>query len=242
MIKAAIIDDESHAIDMAKKQLERSSYEIDISAVFQKPVEASQFAEWNELDLVFVDVQMPQMNGFELLEQIGPMRPKTIFCTAHDAYAVKALQMGALDYLLKPMDLEDLNRALGRYTQQLKTIVKTVVKPELEKRICVPATHGYQMVELSELIWLQSSNNYTYLHMAGAEQPVLISKTLKTFENRLLPDRFVRVNQSAIIGVDYIAQFDRRDGMSVFLKNGKEIPVSATYKTRVQEVIERFLI
>lgn len=240
-IRAVIIDDEQHAIDMVTRQLERSYHAVEVVAAFRNPVEALKYKKWDSVDLAFVDVQMPKMNGFEFLDILGAIKAQVIFCTAHDEYVLKALKIGALDYLLKPMDLKDLNLALERY--QLKAeAVEREGGAKRESRLCVPISHGYEMINVSELFWLQSSNNYTYLHLANKGHPLLITKTLKAFEKRLPSDQFVRVNQSIIVNVEMVEQLDRRDGMSVRLKNSKEFSVSPTYRERIQEVIDRYMI
>lgn len=240
-VKALVIDDELDAIDLVRRQFERSSHLIETVATFQKPLEALQYKNWDNVDLAFVDVQMPKMNGFEMLEALGGIKARVIFCTAHDKYMLKALQVGALDYLLKPVDLQDLNLTLDRYKNKLETTHISQSRKS-ERRLCVPVSHGYEIVDISSLLWLQSSNNYTYLHLADREVPLLITKTLKAFENRLPLNQFVRINQSIIVSVEMVVQLDRRHGMTVRLKNGKEFSVSSTYRERLQTVIDRFMI
>ena len=227
-ISAVIIDDEQDAISFLKAQLARTREELRIAA-FTDPVAALEFPGWRQQDLLFLDVEMPAMNGFELLDQLGVFQLQVVFTTAFEHYAIDALKRGAVDYLLKPVKLPELHQAIESIEEKL---IRDTVDPIALERICVPTSNGFELIELSKLLWLQSSNNYTYLHVLDQSKPLLISRPLRAFERKLQNSHFMRVNQSVIVNLHYVRSFDKRNGGSVFLDNNKEFTLGQTYRNR----------
>lgn len=228
-LKAIIVDDEEDAIKFLKAQLSRADIQVDIQATFTLPSKALAFDGWEGIDVLFIDMEMPEMNGFRFLDALGPIKPQIVFTTAHEEYAIGAIKRGALDYLLKPVSLAELNSALQLVSKESKN--GDPDKPAFD-RLCVPTQQGFEIIDLSKLIWLESSSNYTYLHIQGINQPFLISKTLGSFAKKLSDAQFARVNQSNIVNLTMVRTYDKRNGSSIFLENGKEFNVSPVYKER----------
>ncbi len=240
-IKALIIDDEQHAIDMLGALLEHATEPVELCGQYQDPRKALTFDQWYNLDVLFIDIQMPFMNAFAFLEQLGPISASIVFTTAFDQYALDAVKMGAEDYLLKPIAQSDLNQVLARIAEQKRQKeLRTTHTPVT--RICVPNSNGFQILELSDIVWLEASNSYTYVNLKDQEKPLLISRTLKSFENKLDQTSFIRINQSVIINSTYVDVFNKRGGSSAILKNGKEFTITPIYRKRFMEAFDHLML
>ena len=228
-INTVFLDDEPDAIVFLKAQLSRSSHNLDFVAEFTDPEAALEWSGWNEVDLLFLDMEMPSMSGFQFLDALGTLNMEIIFITAYEQYALGAIKRGATDYILKPVDFEELSKALDVVTDNLNKQGNQTEREPLQK-ICIPAHGGFEIIELADLLWLESSNNYTYLHSQKSDKPILVSRTLRAFEKKLAQTSFIRVNQSTIINAAFVRSFDKRNGSSVTLNNQQEFTVSPTYK------------
>lgn len=240
-LKAVIIDDESRAIAMLSALLERSSESIEICASFQDPRQALEFKEWHNINVLFIDVRMPFMNAFEFLESLGPIPASIIFTTAYEEHAMAALKMGAEDYLLKPVQQSELNKVLTRIANELRKREASKSKHPISK-ICIPNSDGFQVLELERLVWLEGSNNYTYMHLQDDSKPILISRTLMSFEKKLRNTTFIRINKSVIVNADFIDVFSKRNGNSAILKSGKEFSISPVYRERFIKAFEHLML
>jgi len=233
---AIIVDDEPDAIDMLQTMIEYTPYDVVIDACFTDSRKALTYDGWDEAHLLFLDVHMPFISGVELLEQLGPIRARTIFTTAHEKYAIQALKLGACDYLQKPVELAELSEALKRATQQLTP--KSTQKPRMTDHVCVPTSQGFRVLELADLLYLEASGNYTYLQLKSEEKKLIVSRTLKVFEDHFANSLFARINQSVIVNLHYLQTYERGNGGIVTLINGEHFTVSSKYKRAFLQLLE----
>ncbi len=187
---------------------------------------------------VFLDVEMPWMNGFEMLEILGDVNFSIIFTTAHDEFAAKAFRISAVDYLLKPIDADDLKIAVqkverkmdeGSSLQHISNLLKNIRKPSAEQKIALPQREGYEFIDVSSIMYCEAEGAYTKIFIRD-KKPMLISRTLGDVEELLPPDIFQRIHNSTLINVNYVSQFLRSDGGYVVLTNGEKLSVSKAKK------------
>lgn len=230
-LNTIIVDDDSRSIDLLLSLLEELDYPIKVSATFTDPSEALEYPSLHEVDLMFLDVEMPVLSGLELIDLIGSDRAKIILTTAHEEFALAAIKRNVSDYLLKPLDKKNLRTALKKV---MATMISSKQKTQSmsPSRICVPTSCGFKVIALERIVRLEASNNYTFVYCQEEMKPTLVSKTLKSFEDMLEGYQFVRVNQSNVINLRYVDRFDRSAGGAVTLKNGKELLLGRVYRDR----------
>jgi two-component system LytT family response regulator len=237
-MKVAIIDDEIHCIESLAMDL--NSVDPHIKVVFKcnQPVEALERLPKLDIDILFLDVEMPGINGFELLEQLRSFSFDVVFTTAYSQYAVQAFKLKAFNYLLKPVDEIELKEVLqqwrlqkeNRDTAASEEVVRQLLdqmKKEgiLKSKIAVPIADGYEFLETNQILFCQSENNYTNIYLVNGTK-LLISKTLKEVEKTLEKYLFIRIHQSYLINPNYMKKYHRRDGGYVMMDNDHRIPVS----------------
>lgn len=241
-MKIVLIDDERSIREAVKTILNHFFLNLDIQ-------EASGVGEGLELlssfrpDLLLLDVEMGDGTGFDLLSRLPSISYPLIFITAHNDYAVKAFKFSAMDYLLKPVDPEELKKAVEK-SQQHKTIespqVNTFLHNWKEKQIerIVLSDHAnINIVELQEIIRCQSVNNYTHFYLSEGRE-IVITKTLKHYEELLCDQGFFRVHQSHIINLHYLSKYSKQDGGEVVMKDGNNIPVSSRKKEGLLDLLK----
>jgi len=242
MVSCIIIDDEEIGRINLDIMVKRFCPNIDVLGMASSAKEArAQINEWKP-DLLFLDIQMPGENGFALLQSLPNPKPLIVFVTAYEEYALRAFKANALDYLLKPIDSKDLKTLSDRidelkldkvsnpsfqdqYDKNIDAVSHGYKEQEELERIVLPVSHGYKLVELNAIVRLESSVNYAYIHLKDAE-PVLISRSLKDFEDLLPKPQFCRVHTSHIINLKEITEFNREDGAKVVLGDKTTIPVA----------------
>ncbi len=243
MIKAIIIDDEKHCL-ITLEHLLKSTGEVEILQSIQKSTEAEQAIRALKPDLVFIDIEMPELNGFEVLDKFEHLFFKVIFTTAYDQYAIKALKLNALDYLLKPISPEDVEQVLEKYKSnqiesgknQIGNVYKFSEK-NLQDTIALSVQEGLIFVKLEEILYIEGSGSYSIIIMKNNEQH-LVSKNLSLFEE-VLSDYpfFFRPGKSFLINLKYIKQYIRGTGGEVIMLNGKSISIS---RGRKQDFLNLF--
>lgn len=238
MIKAVIIDDIQEAVDVLTEDLKHFCKNIQVVGSANGVVEGAKVIRETKPNLVFLDIQMPDGTGFDLLEILGDVDFKLIFTTASDEYAVKAFKFSAIDYLLKPIDPDDLVQAVEKMEQQngLNTRLN-VLKENLNapKKMALNTVDKIHIVELDDVVRLESEINYTKFYFKD-QSKLMVTKTLKEFDKMLGGKQFVRVHQSHLINVDFIKEYSKQS-MSVVLKDGSEIPVSTRKKATLMDII-----
>ncbi len=238
MIRSIIIDDEQHCVRSLVNDLQQYCPSIEVAITCSSAKEGIMAIKKFNPDLVFLDVEMPWMNGFEMLEILGEIKFSIIFITAHNEFAARAFRISAVDYLLKPVDADDLKAAIqkverkmeeGSNLQHISNLLRNMRQPSADQKIALPQREGYEFVEVSSIIYCQAEGAYTKIFIRD-KKPMLISRTLGDVEELLPPEIFQRVHHSTLVNVTCIAQFLRTDGGYVVLKTGEKISVSKAKK------------
>lgn len=231
-IRTLIVDDEPLARSNLRVLL-RSDPQIEVIAECSSGVEAIQQIRRSKPDLLFLDVQMPECDGFDVLAQLGADQPKGIvFVTAHDQYALRAFEAGALDYLLKPFDNARFERALQRAKQNLQRTTESHTKVE---RIIVKSAGQIVFVKYAEIDWIEAADYYSCLHVAAKSH--LLRRSMAELENELDPSHFCRIHRSAIVNLSRVKSLRiGRDGeYEVLLETGDAVRLSRRYRAQLQQ-------
>lgn len=237
MLRAIIIDDEEKGIDSIQLLLGRYVPEIKIVASTTEPEEAIELIENYKPEIIFLDINMPEMDGFELLDNLTWKDFNLVFTTAHQEYALKALKNNAIDYLLKPIDHNELKSAVERITKRISEqqekfwkfnyneLVRDIQKKE-KQRILIHTRSGVESIDLDSIIYLQADSNYTYIFLEETEK-IVTTKTLKEFENQLCENgnRFMRVHNSYILNLHKVVRLIKASD-TVILKDDFKVPIS----------------
>ena len=246
LIKSLIIDDEKHCCESLQWQLKKYCPEVDVVAVCQSAETGIQKIEELKPQLIFLDVEMPGMNGFEMLAALPDISFDIIFATAFDKYAIRAIKFGALDYLVKPIDKDDLKTAVDGFLKrsqrdsmkQLSALLTHIRKSnDLSfRKIAFPTQHSVELVPLNNIMSCESSSNYTRVHLNNGQQ-MLVSKTLKDIEELLDMPPFFRVHHSYLVNLQYAVRYIKGEGGYLVLSNEVSVPVSRTRKEELLKVI-----
>jgi len=240
MIRAIIVEDERHCSDRLAELIRRhASDRLVVDGVYESVDDGVLALRATKPDLVFLDVQIKDRTGFELLRETADLSYSVIFTTAYDQYAVQAFQFSAVDYLLKPIVADELLRSIDKVSgirskedrvQRLEVLLGNMVDSGLaDKRIALPVETGLVFVQVSTIIRCESSSNYTLLFTAD-RQKLVVSKTLKEFEALLAPYRFFRVHHSHLVNLRYIKSYQKGQGGSVTLADDTVVYVSTRRK------------
>jgi two-component system LytT family response regulator len=245
MKKAVIIDDENRTRDLIAKMI--NSFGLNIKAIpagenVQSGIKA---IEEHQPDIVFLDIQMPDGTGFDLLRAIPNKNFEVIFITAHEEFAIKAIKFSALDYILKPVDPEELRNAVEN---ALKTMdekrderqfeaLQNNISPQQKRRLVLKTQESVHVVDLDQIIRCESDRNYTSFYLTE-NRKILVSKTLKEFETLLIGYNFIRVQQSHLINLDYVDRYNKGNGGSVVMRDGSEVPLSPAKREIFFKILE----
>ncbi|MBK6476592.1 MAG: response regulator transcription factor [Flavobacteriales bacterium] len=223
-LSAVIVDDEQHCRDALSGILERKHKNIKLLGMATNVPDGVALLGKVKPKILFLDIEMGNQTGFDLLQTIGPDRPHVIFTTAHEGFAVKAIRFSALDYLLKPVDPDELESAIAKVLQaertpqtpdQFMALMKNLTQPKsAERRIALPVAEGLEMVDVDNITYCESDSNYTVVHQTDKKR-LVIDQTLKEFEDILDPERFIRVHHSYLINVKHITKYIRGEGGEV---------------------------
>lgn len=245
----AIIDDEVHCIESLVIHLKELFPKANVVYKTNKVQEAVEKLKELPIDLLFLDIEMPGINGFQLLDAIPDREFDTIFTTAYSEYALKAFKAKAVSYLLKPIDETELKEAVENWKEMKKSTINTQnqnidevldhLKKEgfMKSKISVPISDGYEFIEVNDIIYCNSQSNYTYLHLTDGSK-VLVSKTLKEVESALANFFFIRVHQSYLINPNYMKRFSRNDGGYIIMENKESIPVSNSKRNLIVNLFD----
>lgn len=248
-IKVAIIDDEVHCIESLVIHLNELFPELQIVYKTNQVQQAVEKLNTLKIDLLFLDIEMPGMNGFQLLENFPERSFDVIFTTAYSEYALQAFKAKAISYLLKPIDEDELKEVVTSWKEQqnqpqaggLQDIDSLLdyLKKEgfMESKISLPVSDGYEFIEVNHILYCQSQSNYTYLFLKDGSK-MLVSKTLKEIEFTLKKFYFIRVHQSYLINPNFMRKFSRRDGGYLIMENEDHIPISRSKRSLVINLFE----
>lgn len=249
MTNIVIIDDEAHCTDVLKSLIEKTHSDYNITGVFTNPLQGLAFIKSNPPDLLFLDIEMPNLNGFSLLDNLLPIDFDVIFTTAYDQHAIKAFGYSAINYLLKPITEKSIVKALSSWEKRRKKTSEQqwqLLQEQLKhsdraaSQIALPTGVGYQIVEIENIVRCQSDSNYTHVHCKG-DVNILISRTLKEIEALLSNHGFVRVHQSHLINPNFVKGILKNHGGRVVMEDGAEVPVSRQKASQVNEILNTML-
>lgn len=245
MLKAIIIDDEPDCVRLLALQLKMYCPQVQVVAECTESEEGLIKIKELQPDMVFLDIEMPVMNGFQLLEKTGPIHFSLVFVTAYDKFAVKAFRFSALDYLLKPIDGKDLKAAVEKAEQrrwpekQQLSLLKQQLQSDAKTfpdKIALPYQNGVTFAEVKQIIYCESDNNYTRFFMVDGHQHT-VAKTLGDIQEVLEERNFLRVHRQYLVNLDHIKKYVRGEGNYLILSNDQHIPVARNQKERL---IEKF--
>lgn len=234
--RAVIIDDEEDSRSNTRNMLGNYCPEIEIVGEAASGPEGKLKIQELKPHVVFLDINMPGMNGFQMLEGIYNRDFCVIFLTAYSEHGITAVKAGATDYLLKPLMLGELQSAVHKVVQHYEAKgIGSVSKSEADKNIIlISHSKGFTLVDFKEIVWLEASDNYTNLFLLGNKK-IVASKTLKEFEAILPENDFFRVHRSALINVNFVKEYSNNEGGEVILADGVRVQIS---KAKIQEFSE----
>jgi two-component system, LytTR family, response regulator len=237
-IKAILIDDELTSLQNLNQKLQQFCPTVSVVAAVQKPEEAIALTRQLKPDVLFLDIEMPKMSGFRMLEELGTYDAEIIFTTAYNHYAINAMRISAFDYLVKPVSIEELENAVARLSEKriphtqdrIHTLKDSVTDTKKqENKIALPLVDGFEFVMIKNIIRIESSGSYSRIFLLGGPS-ILVTKLLKDFEELLSPYRFFRIHNSHLVNLNYIKRYFRGDGGQVLMENGDLIDVSRRKK------------
>jgi two-component system, LytTR family, response regulator len=246
-MKAVLIDDERDALEMLEWSIKKFAPQVEILAMCDSALDGIEKIKTLKPELVFLDIEMPQLNGFDLLEKLGKYEFEVIFITAYNQFGIKALKICALDYLLKPIDGDELKIAVEKaLLKKSKTsamqleMLMSYFKPDKPRprRIALTASDHLIFVDTNDIVYCESDSNYTTFFLAKGEK-VVISKTLKDVEEILEGSDFFRIHASYLINMKHVSKFTRGDGGYVVMSNNQHITVSRKKKDEFFEMFSR---
>jgi two-component system, LytTR family, response regulator len=242
---AFIIDDEPFSADALSVLIAKYCPDVAIKGIFNQSLKALEAIQQAAPDLLFLDIEMPHLNGFDLLRRCPNPQFKVIFTTAYDQFAVKAFKFNALDYLLKPIDKDELMRAVqtakanSGISQQKIEAVEYLKNNPTPDRIALPVEHELIFIDVKDIIYCTSDGAYVSVFMAGSPKPIIITKPLSAIEELLNNPNFFRTHKSFLINLKQIKKIIRTDGGFVVMSNNHNIEVSRRKKEDLLEVIVR---
>jgi two-component system, LytTR family, response regulator len=239
MTKVVIIDDEKDVVNSMRMMLLENFSNIEVVGSAHSVINGIKEIKSKHPDLVFLDVSMPDANGFDLLDCLPEREFQTIFVTAHDNFAIRAIKAQALDYLLKPVDIDDLIMAVNRATRIIgkeNSVVSTHIYAQEDQRIAISAQEGFYYMSLKKIIHFKAEGSYTML-FSTEHKPMLVSRHLKEFENALENKGFCRVHKSHLINITHVDRFLREDGGYAVMSDNTRIEISRNRREEFMKVM-----
>lgn len=244
MLNALLIDDEPACLDSLEKDLAQYCPSINVLGKCASAKEGLQAIKKHNPDLVFLDIEMPWMNGFELLETLENITFEVVFITAYDQYALRAFRISAADYLLKPVDKDDLIAAVQKVMERkgrlltrehFDLLVQNLQpQPGGVRRIGLPTRDGYDIVPVADVIYCEADGNYSHIYLAGGKK-MFVTRSMKDLENTLEEHAFCRIHHAFLVNINHCLHYQRGDGGSVSLTGGATLPVSRAKKEEFLE-------
>lgn len=249
-MKVLIVDDEEPARNVLSSLLRTYCPAINIVGLADSAAQAREYLGNNPVDALFLDISMPNESGFDLLESIDSSKYLFVFVTAHDQYALKALRASAVDYLQKPVDIDELKEAVTKlvrmktliqqtpsafsdYQQSLQGLMSNMSGRKGVQRLCLPGTHGFTILDVNDILYMDADSNYTIFHLSNLKK-IVVSKSMREFEDLLDEKSFFRIHKSSVIHLKYLKEFSRVDGYYAVMADNSSIPVS---RRRVPEFL-----
>jgi two-component system LytT family response regulator len=246
MYKTIIVDDEKGCRNSLEGLL-KDFPQITIVATVNSIASAQEAINRIEPQLVFLDIEMPGGTGFELLENTSSINFDVIFTTAYDKYAIKAIKYSALDYLLKPIDPNELNEAINRFTSKkndqdlinikFKTLLNNISGETTHQKIAIPDGEGLNFITITDIIRFQSDGSYTYMHTSQSNKPTLISKPIGDYQDMLAEEVFVRIHRSHLINLQHVVKYVKGEGGYAIMSDNSKVEVSRRKKADFIEAL-----
>ena len=237
-LKAVIVDDEKHSREALKNLLNEFCTDVIIVASAGSVDEAITAISSTNPDVIFLDIELQSGTGFDILTQIDSINFEIIFITAFEQYAIKAVKYSSLDYLLKPIDLEELIKAVEKakkkkdqevYRKQLETLVHNLKQQPNLNKVCLSTTDGFEFVTIEEIIYCKANGSYTSFFLKN-NTSVIVSKHLKEYENLLTDQHFMRIHNSFLINLKEVKKFIKSDGGYILMSNNDSVNISKSKK------------
>lgn len=237
-LNVIIVDDEEFARSSLYFLLQENCDNIHICGIARSVEEARMLLKDFDVDLIFLDIAMPGKNGFELIPDVRNSQAQVVFTTAYDQYALRAIKASALDYLLKPIDIEELQETVSKAAAYIRLTEKGPDRSEslgqlthtLEDRtdirkLSLPNGQGYTLIGVDEIIRIEADSNYSVFHLHNRDK-ITVSRILKEYEEILPDNQFVRIHKSSIVNLNYLKEYNSKNGLEAVLINGEKIAVS----------------
>lgn len=237
-IKAIIIEDEKHSRESLINLLEEFCDDVKIIGTADSVPKALDLIPLSNPDVVFMDIELNSGTGFDILTQLPELNFEVIFTTAFDQYAIKAVKFCSLDYLLKPIDIEELQIAIEKakqikdkkiYKKQLETLLKNIKPSSQNSKICLATSEGFEFINVNEILYCKAEGSYTLFTLKNNSN-FLVSKHLKEYETLLLDQNFMRVHNSFLINLKEVKKFVKSDGGYIIMCNGDMVNISRNKK------------
>lgn len=249
MIKTVLIDDESNALEMMEWLLQTYCPQVEIAAMCTSAQQGIEAINKHKPDVVFLDIEMPVMNGFDMLEQFDDLFFDVVFCTAYDQFALRAFKYSALNYLLKPVDPEELKNTVQRIEkfkavptrEQFNLLLQNLKNTEktTPQRIALTHNDGLIFVPTVEIVFCEAESNYTKVHLTDGKK-IMVSKVLKDLDEALAGPDFYRVHSSFLININRIKKFIRGEGGYLVMDNDAMVSISRSRKQEFMELFSKF--
>ncbi len=238
MISALLVDDELNNLKNLEFLLENDCNGIKVVEKLTSAIAAREWLQYNKVDVIFLDINMPKENGLEFLKSLSVQNFQIIFVTAYNEYALQAIKANALDYILKPISIDELktsveklkttlgNKINNSFSQeQISNLIQSISTKTSPKKIALPQLGGISFIDVDDMVSLQADSNYTIIHMSNMQKKV-ISKTLKDFEELLDETQFARIHKSYIVNLKYVKEYSTTDGGLVKMQDGNQWSIS----------------
>lgn len=239
MINAAIVEDEPRNVRILKEMLNAFCPQITICGEATNVTAACELIKKAKPDIVFLDIEMPGGNAFTLLDQLKPVNFEVIFVTAYDNYTLKAIKYSALDYLLKPVNIEELIKAVDKVSEKINSLqfhnrignllLNLGAPKNTLQSLAIPATFGYEFIIINNIIRCEASGKYTYFFLEDGRKIISV-KNLKEYADILPPDTFFRIHHAHLINIRFIKRYHRGSGGVVEMKDNAKIPLATRRK------------
>jgi two-component system LytT family response regulator len=247
-LKAILIDDERSSLESLTFEINEYCPELEVMSAYQDPIEGIKQIEALNPDILFLDIEMPGMNGFELLRSLSEIKFHVIFVTAYDQFAIKAFEFNAVDYLLKPIRKSKLVSAIQKVVDRqhsafdksnLEALIQNIKIQSHSglEQIALPTSDGFSMVHINDISHLQADSNYTWVHLSN-QKKYLVTKTLKDMEGMLRFPQYFRPHKSHLVNLNHVEKYIRGQGGYLMMKNNTQIPVSRSQKPELMHVLK----